>query len=149
VFFGSGLEILGIGIMLVDVVSAAGRSMSDFSRRLPRAAGPGGGSDEDWKDDGDGLAVDTAKPKLKRPPMYKVIVLNDDYTPMEFVVHVLEQIFGMNREKATQVMLTIHTMGSAVCGIYPRDIAETKSEQVNRYAQENNHPLMSQVEMTD
>ncbi|MCC5885970.1 MAG: ATP-dependent Clp protease adapter ClpS [Gammaproteobacteria bacterium] len=123
--------------------------MSDFSRRLPRAAGPGGGSDEDWKDDGDGLAVDTAKPKLKRPPMYKVIVLNDDYTPMEFVVHVLEQIFGMNREKATQVMLTIHTMGSAVCGIYPRDIAENKSEQVNRYAQENNHPLMSQVEMTD
>lgn len=123
--------------------------MSKGSRRLPRAAGPGGGSDEDWKDDDDGLAVDTAKPKLKRPPMYKVIVLNDDYTPMEFVVHVLEEIFGMNREKATQVMLTIHTMGSAVCGIYPRDIAETKSEQVNRYAQENNHPLMSQVEMTD
>ena len=123
--------------------------MNDWSHRLPRAAGPGDGSDEDWKDGGEGLAVENAKPKLKRPPMYKVIVLNDDYTPMEFVVHVLEQIFGMNREKATQVMLTIHTMGSAVCGIYPRDIAETKSEQVNRYAQENNHPLMSHVEITD
>ncbi len=122
--------------------------MKDWGRRPPRAAGPGG-SDEDWKDGGDGLAVENAKPKLKRPPMYKVIVMNDDYTPMEFVVHVLEQIFGMNREKATQIMLTIHTMGSAVCGIYPRDIAETKSEQVNRYAQENNHPLMSHVEMTD
>ncbi len=123
--------------------------MKDSDRRLPIRAGDGGGSDEDWREGGDGLAVDTAKPKLKRPPMYKVIVLNDDYTPMEFVVHVLEQIFGMNREKATQVMLAIHTTGSAVCGIYPRDIAETKSEQVNRYAQENNHPLMSQVEMTD
>ena len=123
--------------------------MNEWRRRLPRAAGPGSGSDEDWKDGDDGLAVENAKPKLKQPPMYKVIVLNDDYTPMEFVVHVLEQIFAMNREKATQVMLTIHTMGSAVCGIYPRDIAETKSEQVNRYAQENNHPLISQVEITD
>lgn len=96
-----------------------------------------------------GLATATAKPKLVRPPMYKVIILNDDYTPMEFVVHVLERYFGMNREKATQIMLTIHTSGSAVVGIFPRDIAETKSEQVNQYAQENHHPLMSKIEMTD
>ena len=81
--------------------------------------------------------------------MYKVIILNDDYTPMEFVVHVLERFFGMNREKATQIMLTIHTSGSAVVGIFPRDIAETKSEQVNQYAQENHHPLLSKIEMTD
>ncbi len=103
---------------------------------------PDGGEDE-------GVAVETSKPELKRPPMYKVIMLNDDYTPMEFVVHVLETFFGMNREKATQVMLAVHTRGSAVCGIYPRDVAETKSAQVNQYAQENNHPLLSQVEMTD
>ena len=74
------------------------------------------------------LRLQRAKPKLQRPPMYKVIILNDDYTPMEFVVHVLERFFGMNREKATQIMLTIHTSGSAVVGIFPRDIAETKSE---------------------
>ncbi|MYE85354.1 MAG: ATP-dependent Clp protease adapter ClpS [Gammaproteobacteria bacterium] len=96
-----------------------------------------------------GVAVAEAKPKLKKPPMYKVILLNDDYTPMEFVVHVLEIFFGMNREKATQVMLAVHTQGSAVVGIFPRDIAETKSEQLNQYAQDNQHPLVSRVEMTD
>ena len=88
-------------------------------------------------------------PELKRPSMFKVILLNDDYTPMEFVVHILENFFGMNREKATQIMLVVHSEGSAVVGIYPRDIAETKSEQVNTYAQENNHPLVSTVEITD
>ena len=103
---------------------------------------PGAGEDH-------GVAVAEAKPKLKKPPMYKVILLNDDYTPMEFVVHVLEAFFGMNREKATQVMLAVHTQGSAVVGIFPRDIAETKSEQLNQYAQENQHPLVSRVEMTD
>ncbi|HEX7036151.1 MAG TPA: ATP-dependent Clp protease adapter ClpS [Pseudomonadales bacterium] len=107
------------------------------------------GQRDSERDDDSGLAVETAKPKLKRPPLYKVILLNDDYTPMEFVVHVLEVFFGMNREKATQVMLTVHTQGSAVVGIFPRDIAETKSEQVNQYAQENQHPLISKVEMAD
>ena len=81
--------------------------------------------------------------------MFKVLLLNDDYTPMEFVVHVLELFFSMNREKATQIMLTVHTAGSAVVGIFPRDIAETKSEQVYLYSQENQHPLVSTVEMTD
>lgn len=104
---------------------------------------------EDDADQDSGLATATAKPKLKRPPMYKVLLLNDDYTPMEFVVHVLELFFSMDREKATQIMLTVHTQGAAVVGIYPRDIAETKSEQVNQYAQENQHPLISTVEMTD
>ncbi len=105
--------------------------------------------DEGDADQDSGLTVETAKPKLKRPPLYKVILLNDDYTPMEFVVHVLEVFFGMNREKATQIMLAVHTQGSAVVGIFPRDIAETKSEQVNQYAQENQHPLISTVEMAD
>ncbi len=107
-----------------------------------------GGDDTDQERD-QGLATATAKPELKRPPMYKVLLHNDDYTPMEFVVHILEQFFAMNREKATQIMLTVHTEGAATVGIFPRDIAETKSEQVNQYAQENNHPLISTVEMTD
>ncbi|MDE0693667.1 MAG: ATP-dependent Clp protease adapter ClpS [Gammaproteobacteria bacterium] len=89
------------------------------------------------------------KPALKRPQMFKVLLLNDDYTPMEFVVHVLERFFRMDYEKAWQIMMAVHTTGSAVVGIFPRDIAETKSEQVNQYAQENNHPLKSTVEMTD
>ena len=104
--------------------------------------------EEDHDHEG-GLATAEAKPKLKRPPMYKVILLNDDYTPMEFVVHILEKFFALDREKATQIMLTVHTQGAATVGIYPRDVAETKSEQVNLYAQENNHPLMSTIEMTD
>ena len=96
-----------------------------------------------------GLVAEEAEPELKRPKMYKVMLLNDDYTPMEFVVHTLEAFFGMNREKATQIMLVVHTEGAAVVGIFPRDIAETKSEQVNQYARENSHPLMSTVELAD
>ena len=107
-------------------------------------SGPPGAEGDDH-DDG-GLAVAPAKPKLKKPPLYRVILLNDDYTPMEFVVLVLEQFFGMNREKATQVMLAVHTQGKGVCGIYPQDIAETKAEQVNQSARDSGHPLLCEVE---
>lgn len=110
----------------------------------------GDGDDPEAGEDQDvGVVTEEADPELKRPPMFKVMLLNDDYTPMEFVVHILEVFFGMNREKATQIMLVVHTEGAAVVGIFPRDIAETKSEQVNHYAQENNHPLMSTVELAD
>ncbi len=102
----------------------------------------GGGYDE-------GVAVQEAPPELKRPSMYKVIMLNDDYTPMEFVVETLEVFFGMNREKATQVMLTVHTEGRATCGIYTRDIAETKAAQVNQFAKDNEHPLICEIEATE
>lgn len=94
------------------------------------------------------LAVEESKPKLKPPPMYKVVLLNDDYTPMEFVVEVLEVFFGMNREKATRIMLTVHTQGKAVCGVFTRDVAETKAALVVDYARENQHPLMCQVEQS-
>jgi len=94
----------------------------------------------------DGVAVQEAKPKLKQPPMYKVVLLNDDYTPMEFVVQVLEMFFGMDREKATRIMLTVHTQGKGVCGIYTREIAETKVVQVNQYSRENQHPLLCDME---
>lgn len=87
-----------------------------------------------------------ARPALKRPSMYKVILLNDDYTPMDFVVEVLEHFFSMDREKATRIMLAIHTEGCAVCGIYTRDIAETKAMQVNQYARESQHPLLCEIE---
>ena len=97
------------------------------------------------KGDGD-LAVQEAKPELKQPPMYQVVMINDDYTPMEFVVEVLQLFFGMGREKATQIMLTVHTQGRAVCGVYTRDIAETKAMQVNRHARENQHPLLCEIE---
>lgn len=95
--------------------------------------------------DGD-LAVEEAKPKLKRPPMYKVLLLNDDYTPMEYVVHVLESFFNMDRHKATQVMLAVHTEGKAVCGTYTREVAETKVAQVIDDARSHNHPLMCTME---
>ena len=103
---------------------------------------------DDQKDDGN-LALEHAKPKLKKPSMYRVIMFNDDYTPMEFVVEILETFFTMDREKATQVMLTVHTQGKAVCGIFTRDIAETKVAQVNQYASENEHPLLCGIDRAD
>lgn len=120
-----------------------------FAARLATAAGDDVGDDVEVWDTGTAVKERPAEPKLKRPPMYKVIMLNDDYTPMEFVVAVLMMFFHMDQEKAWQVMYAVHTTGSAVVGIFPRDIAETKSEQVNAYAQENQFPLRSTVEMTD
>ena len=84
-------------------------------------------------------ATKTQKPKP--PSMYSVLIFNDDYTPMEFVVEVLERFFNKNREQATQIMLQVHTKGSGICGIYPLDIAETKVSQVLAYANEYQHPL--------
>ena len=102
------------------------------------------------EDHADGsLALQESKPELKRPPLFKVVLINDDYTPMEFVVEVLEVFFRMNREQATHVMLTVHTQGKGVCGIFTRDIAETKSAQVNQYARENEHPLLCEIEASE
>ena len=92
------------------------------------------------------LATQEAKPELKRPSMYRVVLMNDDYTPMDFVVAVLMTFFAMDEEKATQVMLSVHTQGKGVCGIYTRDVAETKAAIVNQYSRDNNHPLLCEVE---
>ena len=97
-------------------------------------------------DSDQGLVVETAKPKLKQPPLFKVVLLNDDYTPMEFVVEVLESFFAMGRERATQIMLHVHTRGKGVCGVYSRDVAETKVHQVNQYSREHQHPLLCTME---
>jgi ATP-dependent Clp protease adaptor protein ClpS len=93
-----------------------------------------------------GLSVQEAKPELRRPPLYKVLLINDDFTPMEFVVQVLETFFRMTREKATQIMLHVHTRGVGVCGVFTRDIAETKVSQVNDYSRNHQHPLLCTME---
>ncbi|MEJ2345333.1 MAG: ATP-dependent Clp protease adapter ClpS [Gammaproteobacteria bacterium] len=94
----------------------------------------------------DGLIVEKSKPKVKRPPLFKVVLHNDDYTPMEFVVEVLEQFFAMGRGKATQIMLHVHTRGKGVCGTFTREIAETKVAQVNEYSRRHQHPLLCSME---
>jgi len=96
----------------------------------------------------EGTVLEPKKAKLKPPPLFKVILLNDDYTPMEFVVVVLQKFFSMTREKATQVMLKVHREGMGVCGVYPRDIATTKVEQVASYAKKHQHPLQCVMEET-
>lgn len=95
---------------------------------------------------GTGLVVEEASPRLKRPPMYRVLLINDDYTPMEFVVDVLQRIFGLDRPKATRIMLEVHTRGKGVCGVYTFEIAETKVAQVTSYARQHQHPLLCTME---
>ena len=93
-----------------------------------------------------GLSVEEAKPRLRKPPLFKVFLLNDDYTPMEFVVDVLQRFFALSKEKATQIMLQVHYRGKGVCGVYTREIAETKVNLVNDHARSNQHPLMCSME---
>jgi len=92
------------------------------------------------------LAADKQKDALKPPSMYKVIINNDDYTPMEFVIDVLQKFFSYDIERATQLMLTVHYKGKAVCGVYTAEVAETKVAHVNKYAKENEHPLLCTLE---
>lgn len=101
---------------------------------------------EDHKKGDDGVAIQEAKPQLKQPPMFKVVMLNDDYTPMEFVIEVLEQYFSMDKARATQIMLHVHTRGRGICGVFTRDVAETKAAQVMDYARAQSHPLMCTIE---
>lgn len=96
--------------------------------------------------DGSDLAVEEARPKVKRPPLYRVVLINDDYTPMEFVVDILESVFGMERTRATQVMLEVHTKGKGVCGVFNYEIAETKVAQVMGIAKQHQHPLLCTME---
>ena len=120
----------------------------------PRAALRRGGEaramaeDDDDADgrDGQTAIITRAKPKTQRPSMYKVLLLNDDYTPMEFVVHVLERIFGLSNPQALELMLTVHRRGVAVVGVFSFEIAETKVTQVMDYARRNQHPLQCTME---
>lgn len=102
----------------------------------------------DGGDNGDGrtgIATKT-RPKTKKPSLYKVLLLNDDYTPMEFVVHVLEKYFSKGREEATRIMLHVHHKGVGICGVYPYEVAETKVTQVMDFSRQNGHPLQCTME---
>ena len=102
--------------------------------------------DNDENDEIDGNTKLATKPKTKIPSLYRVLMMNDDYTPMEFVIEVLEKFFQKNREEATQIMLHVHQRGVGVCGIYTYDLAETKAMQVMNYARKYEHPLQVQLE---
>ncbi|MDR2614412.1 MAG: ATP-dependent Clp protease adapter ClpS [Candidatus Accumulibacter sp.] len=93
-----------------------------------------------------GSVLEAQRTRLAPPPLYTVLLLNDDFTPMDFVIHVLQRYFAMNREKATQIMLKVHMEGRGICGIYPRDIAATKVEQVSSLARKHQHPLVCIME---
>jgi len=109
-----------------------GSAMSDNGKRGEE--GPGTG------------VIVKAKPKTKKPSMYKVLMLNDDYTPMEFVVHILERFFNKNRQEATRIMLHVHRRGVGVCGVYTYEVAETKVTQVMDFARQHQHPLQCTLE---
>ena len=94
----------------------------------------------------EGSILEAKRSKLAPPPLYTVVLLNDDFTPMDFVVLVLQKFFSMDRERAMQIMLKVHMEGRGVCGLYPRDIAATKVEQVSTFARENQHPLACVME---
>jgi ATP-dependent Clp protease adaptor protein ClpS len=112
-------------------------SMSDQDKRT------GGGQGGEGSQTG---VVVKARPRTKKPAMYKVLMLNDDYTPMEFVVHVLERFFQKNREEATRIMLHVHRRGVGVCGVFTYEVAETKVTQVMDLARQNQHPLQCTIE---
>ncbi|MFN3233635.1 MAG: ATP-dependent Clp protease adapter ClpS [Alphaproteobacteria bacterium] len=104
---------------------------------------------DDREGDGGGTGTDVAtktRTKTEKPSLYKVLLLNDDYTPMEFVVHILERFFNKNREEATNIMLTVHQKGIGVCGVYTFEVAETKVTQVIDYARRHEHPLQCTLE---
>ncbi|RED14333.1 ATP-dependent Clp protease adapter ClpS [Pontivivens insulae] len=103
-------------------------------------------NDEPEDGEGDTSVVTKTRPKTAKPPLYKVLLLNDDYTPMEFVVHVLQRFFGIDHDQAMQIMLTVHRKGVAVVAVFSREIAETKVTQVMDYAQRNQHPLQCTME---
>ena len=109
----------------------------------PRCAG---GEDDDRRNGPSGAVATRTRPKTQRPSRYKVLLLNDDYTPMEFVVHVLERFFGLTNPQAVEIMLTVHRKGVAVVGVFSYEVAETKVTQVMEYARRNEHPLQCTME---
>lgn len=127
--------------------AAAGNGRPGGTVQDPRQAGDMSTNDpRNAPEHADDLAVEESRPEVKKPPMYRVILVNDDYTPMEFVVGVLESVFGMDRTVATRVMLEVHTKGKGICGIFSYEIAETKVAQVTTIAQQQQHPLLCTME---
>jgi ATP-dependent Clp protease adaptor protein ClpS len=113
----------------------------------PSPEGPNGPADPNIREPGGPTAIlEKREERLKPPPMFEVYLLNDDYTPMEFVVLVLQKFFGMGRENATQVMLKVHREGRGICGVFPKDVASTKVEQVAQFSKQQQHPLQCVME---
>lgn len=112
---------------------------SHYNKRMPRETSHESHSDH-------GVLLEPARPEVAPPPFYQVMLLNDDYTPMDFVVDVLQQFFNLDLDQATQVMLHVHTRGRGICGVFTREVAETKVAQVNEYARMNQHPLLCTME---
>jgi len=141
-------------VIVNEVIQRCGKLM--VCRRLVGCAGSVGirighdlitaMSEQQDSNPGQGTVLERQEQRVKPPPMYQVMLLNDDYTPMEFVVVVLQQFFGKALEQATQIMLNVHRNGRGVCGIYPRDIAATKVEQVSEFARIHQHPLQCVME---
>jgi ATP-dependent Clp protease adaptor protein ClpS len=129
-----------------------GGSRAGGPNEPPRPGGPPSQQPPDRRDDGQGEgdgragALTLTRTRTKKPSMYKVLMLNDDYTPMEFVVDVLQHIFQKNREEATQIMLHVHQKGVGICGVYTYEVAETKVTQTVDYARKNQHPLQCTLE---
>jgi ATP-dependent Clp protease adaptor protein ClpS len=111
--------------------------------RMSAAMGPDDGDSNDENQTG---IVTKTRPKTKKPSLYKVLLLNDDYTPMEFVVHVLERFFNKGREEATRIMLHVHQKGVGICGVYTYEVAETKVTQVMDFSRQHQHPLQCTME---
>ena len=107
---------------------------------------PGGGNDNEREERKQTGLLLKPRPKTKKPSMYKVLVLNDDYTPMEFVVHILERFFNKNRQEATDIMLHVHRRGVGICGVFTHEVAETKVQQVMDFARANEQPLQCTME---
>jgi len=122
---------------------------ADFERfdptvlRMSPVMGPDDGDSNDENQTG---IVTKTRPETKKPSLYKVLLLNDDYTPMEFVVHVLERFFNKGREEATRIMLHVHQKGVGICGVYTHEVAETKVTQVMDFSRQNQHPLQCTME---
>ena len=148
-----GLRLVGDVIRTMVSLRSACEGRLDGDRLGGPQEPPGGPPQpparrDDREGDGEGRsgALTLTRPRTKKPSMYKVLMLNDDYTPMEFVVDVLEHIFQKNREEATNIMLHVHQKGVGVCGIYTYEIAETKVTQTVDYARKNQHPLQCTLE---
>ncbi len=136
------IQVLGSSINYRDASDAGRVEPMTKIIAMSNNGGPDRGSEEDGRT---GLVTKT-RPKTKRPHLYKVLLLNDDYTPMEFVVHVLEKYFNKGREEATRIMLHVHHKGVGVCGVYTYEVAETKVTQVMEFSRQHGHPLQCTME---
>ena len=129
------------------IITCSSRSWAVFVPDTPKEMSSMSEHEDKFaNNDGHDLAVEEARPKIKQPPLYRVVLINDDYTPMEFVVDILESVFAMERTRATQVMLEVHTKGKGICGVFNFEIAETKVAQVSALAQQHQHPLLCTME---